>query len=244
MLTRYGVWLDHLALHDIDPTICITDIQEQPGASNVVTHPRAAGHGLFVTRRSRESLSVVVRFAVREYDVTRRKAIVQRITAWAKAGRYLSVNDRPGQVLCVEVDELPTITSALKWTQDMAITFTAYALPFWRDEYPTILTTSGEDFMLVPGDADSAQVDASIRPDGDSVTISVGDTSITLEGISNDVEISHGDDGILRITSGGESIFAKRTPQSSDDLLAVPGRANAVSITGGTATVRVRGCWS
>lgn len=244
MLTRYGVWLDNISLHEIDPTIYITDIQEQPAAMNVLTHPRAAGNGLFVTRRTRDSLSVLVKLAIREYDVTRRKAIMQKIIAWAKGGKYLAINDRPGQRLRVEVDTLPTIASALKWTQELAITFTAYAFPFWVNEYPDTLTTSGAASMMVMGDADSAPVDVSITPSGNTVTIRADNTTMTVNDVSGNVEISHGDDGILRIVSNGESILSHRTPESSDDLTATPGRMNDFSIEGGTAVFRVRGVWA
>lgn len=243
MITRYGVWLDSLPLHELDPTIYITDIQEQPPRMDVQTSPRAGGPGMFVTKRTRQSLSVVVRFAVREYDVTRRKAVMQKIIAWAKGGKYLAINDRPGQRLRVEVDTMPTITSALKWTQELSITFTAYAMPFWESDTPDIITTAGTASMLVQGDADTALVDAEIIPTGFAVTVSAGNSSITLQGVSGPVSLSHGDDGILRITSGGASILSKRTPASSDDLTAIPGQENTFAVTGGEATFTARGRW-
>ena len=244
MMTRYCVWLDGLALHEIDPAIYITDIQEQPAQMNVQTVPRANGDGLFVARRNRDSISVLVKLAIREYDVALRKGIMQKIVTWARAGKYLSINDRPGQRLRVTVDTMPTITSALKWTQELSIVFTAYALPYWENEEPETLTTSGTASMVVPGDAERALVDVTIVPTGNTVTVSAGNTSITLNGVSDVVEISHGDDGILRIVSQGESILSKRTPESTDDLLAVPGQENAFAASGCVATFRVRGVWA
>lgn len=243
MQTRYGVWLDGQPMDGLDPSIYITDIQEQAPQMNIMTVARAKGDGLFVTRRARERLSVVVRFAIREYDTARRKGVMQQVIAWAKTGKYLAISDRPGQRLRVEVDAMPTITSALKWTQELSITFAAYALPCWQDEYPLTMPVSGERTGYVSGDAFMSLVDATITPDGDTVTVRAGNSSITLEGVSGEVEISHGDDGILRITSGGASILAKRTPDSSDDLFAVPGQINHFAVEGGEAVFRVRGWW-
>ena len=243
MVTRYGVWLDGLPMEELDPAIYITDVQEQAPQMNVVTAPRAMGDGLFVTHRARERLSVIVRFAIREYDTARRKDAMQKIISWARAGKYLAISDRPGQRLRVEVDAMPTITSALKWTQELTLTFVAYAMPFWQSEYPEIIATSDVASRFVPGDAVKASVDVVITPTGSAVTVAVGSSRITLEGVADAIEISHGDDGVLRITSGGASILAKRTPESSDDLLAAPGEINRFSISGGSATFRVRGVW-
>lgn len=244
MITRYSAWLDGLPLHEIDPTIYILDIQEDPAQMDISTAPKAGGAGRFVVTRQRQTLSVTILFAIREQDVTRRKAIMQKVIAWAKGGKYLAINDRPDQRLRVEVDELPTIQSALRWTQELSITFTAYAFPFWENTYTDSLTTSGAASMSVAGDADSAPVDVSITPSGDAVTVRADQTTITLTDLSGAVEITHGDDGLLRIMSGGESILSHRTPESSDDLTATPGRVNDFSIEGGTATFRVRGVWA
>lgn len=244
MITRYSAWLDGLPLHEIDPTIYILDIQEDPAQMDISTAPKAGGAGRFVVTRKRQTLSVTILFAIREQDVTRRKAVMQKVIAWAKGGKYLAINDRPDQRLRVEVDELPTVQSALRWTQDLSITFTAYAFPFWENAYTDSLTTSGAASMSVAGDADSAPVDVSITPSGSTVTVKADRTTITLTDLSGDVEITHGDDGLLRIVSGGESILSHRTPESSDDLTATPGRVNDFSIEGGTATFRVRGVWA
>lgn len=244
MMTRYGVWLDGLPLHELDPAIIVTNIIEQPAAVDVVSYPRARGAGTRVTKRTRRSLSVSVRFRIWEYDVTRRKAVLQKVIAWAKGGKYLAVNDRPDQRLRVEVDELPTIQSSLHWQQEISLTFTAYALPFWENDYTDSLTTSAAASMSVAGDADSAPVDVSITPSGSTVTVKADKSTITLKNVSDNVEITHGDDGILRILSNGVSILSHRTPESSDDLTVTPGRVNDFSVEGGTATFCVRGVWA
>lgn len=246
MSTRYQVWLDGLPMHGLDPAIIVTDIMEETASMDVVTHPKASGDGLHVAKRTRQSLSVVVRFCIYEYSVTRRKAVMQQIVAWAKAGKYLSINDRPDQRLRVEVDELPTIASAMKWTQELSVTFTAYAMPYWEDEEATTVSVAngGTSSVYVPGDADRAVVNATITPTATTVTVQAGNTSITLEGVTKAVEISHGDDGILRIVSGGEGIMAARAPESDDELTVTPGATNDFGVSGGTAVFSVRGVWA
>ena len=245
MMNRYGVWLDGLPLHEIDPSIILTDIIEQPAVVDVISYPRAQGSGLRIAKRTRQSLSVSVRFAIWEYDVTRRKAVMQKIVTWAKSGKYLAINDRPGQRLRVEVDSMPTIQSALKWTQDLTITFTAYAMPFWESDDVHMLTTSDVASMMIMGDGDQTLVDATIQveEEGD-VTVKADNTTITLTDVSGTINITHGDDGILRITAGEDSLLSHREPKSSDDLIATPGRVNEFSVIGGTATFRVRGVWA
>lgn len=244
MMTRYSAWLDGLPLHEIDPAIYILDIQEDPAQVDVSTAAKAGSHGRFMVAQKRQTLSVTILFAIREKDVVARKAIMQKIVGWAKNGKYLSINDRPGQRLRVHADNLPTIPSSLKWTQEISLTLTAYGNPFWESEAEEILTTSATASMTVPGDGYQAYVNATIEPTGGTVTLFVDGTTMTLQNVSDLVEISHDDDGILRIVSNGESILSKRTAESDDDLLATPGRVNVFTVDGGTATFRVRGVWA
>lgn len=243
MRTRYGAWIDGIALHDVDPSIYVTDIQESAPQMNVSTNVRALGDGLHVTRKARESISVTVYFMIREYDTVRRKAVMQDVIRWAKSGEYLSISDRPDQRLRVQVDAMPTITSSLQWTQDLSITFTAYAFPYWESEYASKVNTSTEASMMVEGNADRAPVDATVTTTSANVTIRVDSTVISLVGVSGIVRIMHDDDGILRITQDGAPILSRRTPASSDDLYATPGKINRFSVTGGRAVFSVRGVW-
>lgn len=242
MVTRYGVWLDGLPLHEIDPTIFITDIQEQEPQMDVLTAARALGDGLRVSKRTRQSLSVVVRFAIREYSTVRRKAVLQKVISWARKGRYLSISDRPGQRLRVEMNAPPAMSSALKWTQELTLTLTAYSSPFWEDA--TTTKRSGNGSMYVPGDAPSVTVDAIITDAPETLTITAGETSMTLEGLTAGatVKILH-EDGVVKITENDASALHKRTAASADELRIVPGRTNQVSSSGGQATFTARGCW-
>jgi len=83
MTTRYGCSLNGLALHDLDDSIYVLDIVESPPAVRLETAARPAGGGSHVLGMARQSLSVRVSFAIREYDVARRKAVCSQV-----AGRF------------------------------------------------------------------------------------------------------------------------------------------------------------
>lgn len=243
MQTRYAAWLDGLPLHDISPSIYVTDIQESEPQMDIITSARALGDGLHMVRKARKSLSVVVYFVIREYDTARRKAVLQDVIAWARNGTYLSISDRPDQRLKVEVDKYPTITSAMDWTQELAITFTAYTFPYWESALVEKVHTSSSAKLIVAGNAPRAPVDATITTSASSVVIKAGESVISLVGVGGIVRIRHDSAGILRITQDGTPILSRRTPASSDDLYAIPGKENDFSVTGGTAVFSVRGVW-
>ena len=74
MITRYRVWLDGQGLSEMDPSIIVTDVTESEPEMHLSAVARAQGDGMLVTRRSRRSLSVTVRFLIREYNPLRRSA--------------------------------------------------------------------------------------------------------------------------------------------------------------------------
>lgn len=243
---RFEVWLDNQPLTAAVPEIVITDIRDSTPEIDLQTYARARGNGLLVGQRTRQSLSVTVSFYLPIYDTEQRKRAMQDVVTWAKAGGSLSTSDRPDQRLRVQMVEPPVLSSAMRWLQECSITFTAYAFPFWENVTPETVTVAsgGSVSHYIPGNADFAPVDAVIQATGSTVTITAGNTFITFEGVSaGTISLSHGEDSILRVESGGVSILSKRTPESFDDLLAVPGENNAFTVTGGSATFSIRGVW-
>ena len=251
MSSRYRVWLDAMPLHAIDPDIIVTDIMEAQAETNTHTAPRANGHGMIVTKRTRESLSLSVHFVIWERDTLRRKDVLRKIIAWAKNGKYLSISDRPGQRLRVELDSIPVIDSSLHWTQSLAITFVAYASPFWEDEEPAQVRVSSEEntstFTIMPaGDGDECTMDVVFSDAGMPVTIKTPLSSITFGASGNGELVIKHDNGIFSATVDGISVLSSRTPESSDNLLLIPGQANEVTITTNGAhwcEAETRGRW-
>ncbi len=250
-MTRYQVWLDQQGLQDIDPAIYITDIQEQPPSQLLSTAARAQGDGVFLARRNRQSLSVTVRFAIREPRPARRQAVLQKVRVWAQQGEFLSTSDRPHQRLRVQVENLPALQSALKWTDALPITFTAYTAPWWEDAQPT---TSATSTLYLPGDAPSAPMDLRWVCAGNppaELTITTPLSSITFRDLpvskGRELVISH-ESGVLTATVDRHDVLPHRTPESSDDLLLPCGQSSTVTITADGAaatgcTFSARGRW-
>lgn len=254
-LTRYACAINGHGLQDIDPTIFITDIQETAPKIRTRTTDNALYDGLRVTRSQRQSLAVSVTFCVREYDTARRKAIAEKACAWAEDG-WLTINDRPGQRLWVICDRIPVIPSSLKWTDELTIGFTAYALPYWQQQYPATATytgTNGSTFVSPAGNRD-CYLEAEITATGGTVNelvLAVGGRAYAFTGLGlangQTLSIGYSDDEHLQyMRVGDQSVLSKRTAASDDDLILLAKSQNAVTITANAAvraTIKARGLW-
>ena len=251
-MTRFRIWLDDLGLQDIDPSIHIIDVQEHAPQQALTTAARASGDGLHVLHQSRESLTVAVRFAIREQRPTRRSAILQRIKLWAQQGGSLAVGHRPGLRLMVAPGQLSNFSS-LRWTEALTLTFTAYHVPYWEDVHPTQATASPA-LLFLPGDAPAAPMDLRWRTSLSgqlALTITTPLSSITFRdmqvGADQELFLSH-DAGVLTATLDGVDIRPHRTPESSDDLLLPCGQSSNVTVTANGEAVQgctliARGRW-
>lgn len=256
MRTRYDVYMDNLPLDAIDPAIYVTDVQETPVSYDATTMQRAKGDGLRVLRRLRDSKQVRVAFMVRETDVGRRRDIVQRVAAWAMGGKYLALGDRPGQRLRVLCETLPGITSALKWTQELTMVFTAYAMPYWEAETPTRASFTGTSGTAVIRNAGTAPcfLEAEISNTSgatlDTVMLGMDGQALSFTGLAlgagKTLKIYYDDKWILRAEVDGASVLSKRTSGSDDDLILPTGKATTVTISADKAvsvTLKARGLW-
>lgn len=252
MRTRYDAWMDGVAMSSLHDDLAVLDIEyEAPSISNTV-FKRAQGSGGYVGDRYQESSGVTIHFELHIYDPAERQRVCAAVCKWAQ-GRILQTTDRPDQRLLCICDEYPAISSASKWTDPLAVVFRAYSIPYWQEQNPVMVTLTGtldDDTLYVPGNAGYARVEAEISAVEalTSVTLTAGQTSIVLSGMSVPAEgvirIYYDDEGFLRITLGSTSIMDKRT--GDDDLLVPCGERSAVSLASdGTCTCRfsVRGLW-
>lgn len=251
MITRYDCMMDGVALSSVAPSIYVLDIQESAPRYVEELSARPIRPGQRVLRRVRESLAVTVTIAIREYDVTRRKNVCSHIAAWAQ-GKYLSINDRPDQRLLVVCSTPPTVASALKWTESIRMTFTAYEIPFWEEVYPVrTATTTGSATLRPVGTVEAVPLLAEITAQSaiDTLSISVNGGSYAFSGLgmaAGDVLTIGYEDGVQVMRVGAESALSKRTPESSDDLYVRCGEANKITITADgsySAVFSARGCW-
>ena len=236
MSNRFSCALNGISPESLDSAIRVTDLTELPPVCRVVTAPTLR-HGLQLLRRVRESLTVRVSFVLAEHDPARRRELLSRLHAWADPGGVLTTSDRPGQQLTVVCDTLPML-SALCWTDEVQLEFTAYGVPFWESAEETHVTTTACAALLLPGTADECPVGVIVAHTGSapltSLTLQCGDTQMTFEGLS----LSPGGvftlavtDGLLHADADGESVLMKRTGDSHDLLLADCGEETPVAVS-------------
>lgn len=254
MITRYRAWMDGQGLDDLDPSIIIRDIVESVPKIKTNTASIMGRSGIYMISRYRETLTVTIQVEIHEYSTQRRKAVAEKIAAWAKDG-ILAISDRPGQVLRVVCDKDPIIASAMKWTGVIQISFVAYDMPYWSEEYPVMASGTGKELALSlapPGNAEECDLDVSITAGGSVREIQI-DTPLSVMKLrelamkKNDVlTVGHDDKGILGIHINGQSAMGKRTVDSSDDLLIRPGSGSTIKITADgpvSAFASARGVW-
>ena len=235
MTPRFSCTLNGVDPASISPAIRITDVTELPPRRRVVTVPTLR-HGLRLLRRVRESLTVRLHFMILEQDPAARRELLSRLHAWAEPGGVLTTSDRPGQQLTVVCDTLPML-SALCWSDELTLEFTAMEVPFWETTAVTRVTTDAGADLTLPGSAEDCPVTALVVNQGDAplttLTLRCGDTRVTFDGLAvppGSALTASSDGGLFRASVDGESVLLSRTADSSDLLLAPGGQATPVSV--------------
>lgn len=237
MISRYEVSLNGVPLSSLYPaSIYVSDIAHTAASVTYATNRLMGRQGAYSGKPYITAARVGISFAVREYSTQRRQEVVQDIAAWAMNGGWLETSDRPGQRLYVRCTQYPSVASAMRWTDDLSVQFTAYDLPLWQDIAPHTVTVAngGTGTLYLPGHY-KTEVEAVITAGAalGSIALTCGDTSLTLSGLSvpadGTVTISYTEDHrILQIMQGTTSLLDKRT--GDDDLIAEPGN-NTVGLT-------------
>lgn len=252
MISRYEAIIDGVALSSLDDRLLILDISHASGIENrSVTY--AKRDGMFIYDRFVQSASVEIKFELHIYDIAERQLVCQEVARWA-CGNILQTNDRQNQRLRVICTKMPVIKSAKKWTEELTVAFNSYLIPFWEDELISSKATSDASSLYVSGNVPRsiarANVEVEVVPSATitTITLTCGDTSITLNNISvsasQTLKIDYDENMNLRIKNGSVSYLSKRT--GSDDLLAECGASNAISVSADaivTATFSARGLY-
>lgn len=255
MISRYEVTLNGEKLSEINKNLLILNVEyPAPEYNNTVFSP-SNREGIVVTKRKKGQAKAVVTFELHVYDIAQRQAVYQDVVSWCKDGGILEINDRPGMRLRAICEEYPTIDSVRDWTNPLSITFASTAYPYWEDVSETVVTISGanargninvpgnigETFTTVTVTATNAINRLSVSVNGN--TIELTDVSIAKNSV---VTFGYSEEGILFIKNGNTSLLNKRTGASADDILAVCGKSNKISVTASAAVsarFSVRGCW-
>lgn len=255
---RFSVWLNGQGLQDIDETVFVLDVAESAPDEDKQTATTAAPGSLLLAR-IRRSLSVTITFCVREYDVTRRRQIVNEIRTLCATGGWLEINERPDQRLWVVCDTLPTISSSQRWTENLSVVFVAYAAPYWQQKTATkaritVATTYGIVNIHPIGNAKETPLQAEITPAAETANI----VKVVLDdnrkiifdalGLAAGKTLQIGHDGYGRIfaTIDGISVLSKRTADSADDLIVPSGENTKILLQcdkACTATFSAYGRW-
>ena len=261
-MSLFDVTIGSVALSTLSDKIYIRDIIEEPYEEEIFKASKAYYAGQRVSKKVRRALSVRVVFVVRERNPQKRAEIFDSIASWAESDRTLYVNYRTitrvtesgftyteGRRLSrVVVTEPPAINSANKWTKDVAITFTAFDVPYWEDESKYMYSFSANTLDIFSRyqysgniyNRGTAESPVTMRITNDSssqlqsMNIRCGNSWFYFENLDIDpgagLEIDYdSDSGILQILERrsdgllGANKMPCRTAESQDDLMISPG---------------------
>ena len=266
MIMNHRIAVGDAQLDEVDERVMVCGIEEPQVAESITTATRFGGVGQRVTGQHRETLDVIVKFALRQKkdDLMKRQLLFNRVVAWAMAakdGAWITVGHRPGQRLRARLYQLPALGEPAEWNGEYSITFRAYGVPHWQEAAPVELTVKStkntSKSLTVDGTADTVVNVKFENLSGmkiETATIQAGSSKIALKSLSlmaqETLVIDHSAEGLLRIrirsASGSyRSAMAARTEESADDLWVSPGKST-ISFTAqraGKLTVSCYGRW-
>ena len=256
MILSRRVALGGVQLDEIHERVVVQGFDPGTTEENVQTVSRMGGVGQRVTGEHWERLEATVTFGIDipKRNLEERREVFEAVKLWALKKGWLTSNEMPGRRMYVDKVVLPSGGDLWNWTENMEITFRALNVPFWQDETPGMTTenliTNGSVSIDVGGNV-TGVLDAEFTNKSGAVinrfSITAGGNTISFTNLgmggTDTLAISHGTDGLLRITAGGVSVLGKRT--GADDLYVQPGN-NIVTIAAeraGSLTVRNWGRW-
>ena len=253
MILSRRVALGGIQLDEIHERVVIRSID--PGVPYEETDAvnRMGGVGQRVTGQHWETLEVNVTYAidVPKRQMTLRREIFDAVNNWALRKGWLTTNEMPNRRFYVDKVVVPGSGDLWNWTSEFTITFRAYNIPFWQDDTPGQASSgtvnSGRVWVPVGGNVKSV-MDVTFQNKSGAVInnfqVSAGGNTIRLTSLglggSSALRISHGTDGLLRITAGGSSVYSKY--RGSDDLYVNPGNV-AVDFSADRAGVLTAQCY-
>lgn len=256
MTSRFDVWLDGISLTSFHPGVYITDIKQTPVNFADTRVSVGKKDGSILQRRALEQLDYTVTFMLREYNPMARQNALDAIIAWAMTGGRLTDNAHQDKFLDVICTAPPRIESALRWTDDLTITFTAYGMPYWQDTDPPSMTYTGSGgggAVFGKGNAADCVVYGTVKATGGALTdleVRAGSSVMTFSGMTvtqnGTVTFGYDDHYIYCVKWGTASQTRRRSGESSDELRVPMQTESQIAITANTtvqATFYVRGLY-
>lgn len=239
MILSRRVALGDVQLDELHERIVIQRFDPGTTDENVQTVSRMGGAGQRVTGEHWEKLEATLEFGIdiQKRNLEERRAAFEAVKSWALKKGWLTSNEMPGRRMFVDKVVLPSGGDLWNWTDSMELTFRAYNVPFWQDVTAVTssakLMTDGSVVLDVPGNVQTVLDAEFVNKSGQTInklTLTVGDQKIAFTNLglggSESMQISHGTDGLLRITAGGRSVLSRRT--GTDDLYVDPGTNTVV----------------
>ena len=231
-----GVWLD-----EIDPRILISGVRESPGTVNRTTVAMAGGMGSRVTGETRTAkrVSVMFQLQMKKGAMGERAALLEKITAWAVRGGWLTWNAKENRRIRVRCAQEIEAGDMREWTREYTAVFEADEKPWWEMVSPNMavsdVAASGGVSVLVDGSLESP-IEFELHNESgmaiQTVSVSAGGNSFSLSALGmqagESLVADHDEKGVLRLrlgsSSGGwRSVLDRLSESSSDDLIAKPG---------------------
>lgn len=227
--------LNGAQLDEVHQKIVIKSLDPGVSKQNITAVDRMGGFGQRVTGEHWSTIDAVVTFAINipKRNMEERRKVFDEVIRWALSGKWLTFGNMPDRRLYVDKVVLPSSGDLWNWTAEYTITFRAYNIPFWQQTEPTVVKkaniTKGSVQIDVGGTADSVLDIAFRNISGKTITnfkITADGKTLTVNGVnltaSETLKISHGTDGLLRITAGSRNVYGIYT--GDDDLLVRPGK--------------------
>lgn len=252
MILSKRVALDGVQLDEIHEAVVVRGIDQGTANESLAAVARMGGYGQRMTSQHYNTLDVTVRYAidVPKRQMALRKEIMDAVNSWALKKGWLTVNWMEGRRVFVDHVTIPNGGDPWDWTDDYAITFRAYNVPFWQDDTASQAksgtTAKGRVWLTANGNM-KTPLDISFKNMSgmtiNNFSVSTGGKSISLTNLglsgSGTLDITHGTDGLLRMKIGNTSVYEKYT--GADDLLLEPGN-NSIDFTAARAGVVTASC--
>ena len=235
MILSKRIALGGQQLDELHDAIVIRSIEPGVTKENITAVDRMGGSGQRITGEHWQTLDVSVTYAINipKRKMAERRAVFDLVNAWANQKGWLTINWMESKRVYVDKTILPGSGDLWNWTGEFTIVFRAYNVPFWTADTPESVKSgvmaSGNMMISVLGNVGSVldvefqnmsgmQIDNfQVRANGNRIIL----RSVALQN-GNKLTITHGTDGLLRITSNGANAY--HTYSGADDLYVNPGR--------------------
>lgn len=246
-------WMDGVALSELGP-IWIQDVNEPAPEMEITYMNRPVGAGQIIQRRKRKNLRITIKAQIQElWDLDRRTELREAIAEWCE-GSILELSNHPDRRLHVCCKASPGMGDDRDFNSVIQIELEANEIPYWEDAETVkgkSIGSGGEARITITGTAKDIPIMATFTPDSGntctSLTLSTGERTITISGISTQSAIifSRDEADRLEIKSGDVSLLRYRTKESDDDLKADAGVATITwsANCSGRLDVSARGRW-